>query len=294
MNARLALVLAGWSVIAAGCAHPSGWLAIAPAQARPNQHLLVTIPEGKYQVGAPNHLQNPRRKVHLKSFRIADAETTNEQFERFVKATGYVTDAEKRGYGLVSLEGMADWAWKEVNGADWRSPFGPEGPKAADLPKHPVTQISGADAEAYCKWIGGRLPTLEEWEVAARAGSSSRWPWGDTFDARKANTWNGASHEHNTREDGWVYTAPVRSYPPNAWGLYDVIGNVFEYCAGLPRGIMASDPSHLIAGRGGSWWCSDGTCNFFNLEDIGTMDRHGTLANQGFRIVFDKRARECF
>lgn len=269
------------------CATGSRPISVSPARPGPNEHQIVTIPSGIYKVGAPGNLRNPRRSTRLKSYRIADAETTNEQFGRFVNATGYLTDAEKRGYGLVSFEGMADWEWKEVKGANWRAPFGPGGPKADNQPNYPVTQISGADAEAYCNWLGGRLPTLDEWEVAARAGSMTRWPWGNTFDPRRANVWNGESHRHNTREDGWVYTSPVRSFPPNAWGLYDVIGNVFEYCSRLPRTISETDAGRLVAGRGGSWWCSASTCNFYNLEDIGTMDRHGTLANQGFRIVFD-------
>lgn len=272
-----------------GCAVPERQVVSGDENSGPNEYRLISVPTGDYWVGAVNHVVNPRRRVHLKGFRIADAETTNEQFARFVRATGYVSDAEKHGYGLVSKEGMIDWAWNQTPGASWRQPMGPDGPKAEDLPNHPVTQISGADAEAYCKWAGGRLPTLDEWEVAARAGSDTRWPWGDIFDPKLANVWNGENHLHNTREDGWVYTSPVRSYPPNAWGLYDVIGNVFEYCADLPQPHRASERARLVSGRGGSWWCSTNCCNFFNLDDIGTMDLHGTLANQGFRIVFDVR-----
>jgi len=270
-----------------GCASLQVERAIVPALPGPNQHRLVSIPAGTYLVGAVQYAVNPRRKLNLRSFRIADAETTNEQFARFAEATGYITDAERRGYGLVSSEGMLDWAWNEMKGASWRAPFGPDGLKAYALPNHPVTQISGADAEAYCKWIGGRLPTLDEWEVAARSGSITHWPWGDKFDSSRANVWNGTDHRHNTREDGWVYTAPVRSYAPNAWGLYDVVGNVFEYCADLPSHYRPKDAQRLICGRGGSWWCSASTCNYFNLDEIGTMDRHGSLANQGFRIVLD-------
>jgi formylglycine-generating enzyme len=284
---RRALGAVGLLALFAGCISRGPVGSLASAVSGPNHHRLIPIPSGTYRVGVTNNERNPLRHVRLKAFRISDAETTNEQFARFVEATGYVTDAEKRGYGLVATEGMLDWAWDELPEASWRRPMGSRGPGVGALTNHPVTQISGADAEAYCRWVGGRLPTLDEWEVAARAGAVTRWPWGDTFDAQRANVWNGESHQHNTREDGWVYTAPVRSFPPNAWGLYDVIGNVFEYCAGLPPGTSPAEPSALVSGRGGSWWCSARTCNFFNLEDIGTMDRHGTLSNQGFRVVFD-------
>ena len=246
------------------------------------------IPAGRYQVGADENHGNPRHEIELKHFWISDAETTNEQFSRFVRQTGYKTDAERRGYGMVALEGMLDWAWAETPGASWRWPNGKKGRSAASMPAHPVTQISGQDAEAYCRWVGGRLPTLDEWEVAARAGAKTRWPWGNEFLPDKANIWNGEAHRHNTRLDGWCYTSPVRSFPPNAWGLYDVIGNVFEYCSDLPANLPASESTRLIAGRGGSWWCSANTCNFYNLEDIGTMARDGSLSNQGFRVVFDR------
>jgi sulfatase modifying factor 1 len=277
----------GTVLVLAGCASPIASPEVGAARPGPNGHQLVSIPAGTYRVGVPGHLRNPRRTVHLQGYRVADAETTNEEFARFVEATGYITDAEKIGYGLVAREGMIDWAWTETKGATWRAPFGPEEPRTGELTNHPVTQISGADAEAYCRWIGGRLPTLEEWEVGARSGSTTRWPWGKKLDPHLANVWNGTNHLHNTREDGWIYTSPVRSFPPNAWGLYDVIGNVFEYCEGLPTIFRKGEEAKLIAGRGGSWWCSTGTCDFFNLVDIGAMDRHGSLANQGFRVVFD-------
>jgi sulfatase modifying factor 1 len=261
----------------------------AEKAAGPNGHLLVTVLAGKYQVGAAENVTNPAHRAVLKPYQIADAETTTAQFAKFVEATGYVTDAEKRGFGKTFHEGLADWKWTEEKGANWRRPFGPDRPKAAD--DHPVTQISGADALAYCKWVGGRLPTCDEWEVAARAGETGKWPWGKDWVAGKANVWNGKNHGAETKADGFTYTAPVRSYAPNAWGLYDVIGNVFEYCADLPEPYRGREKT-LVAGRGGSWWCSEGTCNFYNLVDIGRMDRRGSLANQGFRVVFDPKARK--
>jgi sulfatase modifying factor 1 len=263
-------------------------LAEAPPKVTgPNGHVLIIVPAGEYAVGGKGSQLNPARTVKLKSFAICEAETTNAQFAKFVAATGYVSDAEKRGFGKVSVEGMPDWAWEEVAGAHWRRPMGDKGKSWEDLREHPATQISGADAEAYCKWLGARLPSLNEWEAAARAGAKTRYPWGDEFDPKRANIWNGVSHLKNTREDGFVYTSPVKSFPPNAWGLYDVIGNVFEYCAGLPPDAKHGDEKRFVAGRGGSWWCSANTCHFYNLVDVGRMDRRGSLANQGFRIVMD-------
>ena len=258
-----------------------------PTKTGPNEHHLILVEAGSYRVGMPEYAPNPPRTVTLQAYWIAEAETTNAQFAAFVAATNYKTDAEKRGEGKVSLEGMADWAWTVIKGADWRNPFGPTGPKAKDQPNHPVTQISGADAEAYCKWAGYRLPTLDEWEVAARAGSTTLYPWGKQYDPKKANTWNGDSHRKNHLLDGYCYTSPVKQFPANAWGLYDVIGNVFEYCSGIPATLQrrSGQEKRLISGRGGSWWCSPGTCSYFNLRDIGTMDKHGPLANQGFRVV---------
>jgi sulfatase modifying factor 1 len=260
-----------------------------PQLTGPNAHRFVIVPTGTYQLGARNSTRNPPHESRVDTFAIATTETTNAQFAAFTKATGYVTDAEKNTHGKVSLEGMRDWAWELIKGADWRHPSGPGGPGWEELRDHPVTQISGADATAYCEWLGARLPTLDEWEIAARAGATTLYPWGGNYENRLANTWNGATHERNTREDGFVYTSPVKSFPPNAWGLYDVIGNVFEYCTGLTRDARPGDEVHMISGRGGSWWCSSGTCHFFNLVDIGRMDRHGTLSNQGFRVAIDPK-----
>jgi len=253
----------------------------------PNRHRLIAIPAGGYQLGSATHDLNKPHKLETKGFFISDAETTNAQFAEFVKATGYQTIAEKNGWSLASGEGDGEWEWKLVEGACWRHPFGPKGPAASQLPDHPVTQICGEDARAYCRWIGGRLPTLDEWEAAARAGKSTLYPWGNTFNAKLTNTWNGETHRHNTREDGFVLTAPVRSFPPNAWGLYDTIGNVFEYCEGHPPWMTQEAAERRICGRGGSWWCSEHGCNFHNLLSIGSMIKTASLPNQGFRVIFD-------
>jgi formylglycine-generating enzyme required for sulfatase activity len=241
---------------------------------------MVRVPAGIYEVGATGSDRNPRREVALRAFEIAETETTNAQFARFVAATGYVTDAERQGFAMVFEEGMLEWQWARTPGACWRRPFGDARFEAAAHPGHPVTQISGADAAAYCRWAGGRLPTAEEWEVAARAGVRTDYPWGGDLrpgGRAMANIWDGESHAKNAMSDGFLYLAPVKSFAANAWGLHDVVGNVFEYCDGAPE--------HLTFARGGSWWCSANTCSAYNLVDVGQMDRHGSFANQGFRLV---------
>ena len=110
---------------------------------------------------------------------------------------------------------------------------------------------------------------------------------GPEFDPQRANVWNGENHHKNTLEDGFRFTSPARSFPANALGLYDVIGNIFEYCSGFSATRSYGETNNLISGRGGSWWCSAGTCNSFNLVTIGAMDIHGSLCNQGFRIVVE-------
>ncbi len=263
-------------LLAAGCA--SG----------PPGHEFVRVAAGRYHVGAADSTRNPSRDVDAAAFEIATTETTNAQFAQFVEATGYVSDAERSGFGMVFEEGMIDWQWRQTPGACWRRPFGDERFAADSHTDYPVTQISAADAAAYCAWAGLRLPTVEEWEIAARAGAATRYPWGDDVmpgGRPTANFWQGKSHLKDETRDGFLYLAPVKSFPPNAWGLYDVIGNVFEYCAGGVEARSDEEASHYGTARGGSWWCSENACDFYNLVKIGQMDRHGSLANQGFRVA---------
>ena len=269
-----------WAVVAAVAS-------AAETEEGPRGHILVRVAAGEYELGSPDHKLNRTHRFKTPGFLISDAETTNAQFAAFVKATGYKTYAERAGWSLSGGEGSAEWEWKRTDGADWRHPSGPDGPSAEKTPDHPVTQISGEDARAYCRWAGGRLPSLDEWETAARAGSAAAYPWGGEFSVKASNVWNGASHLRNTREDGFVLTSPVRSFPPNAWGLHDVIGNVFEYCEGHPPWMTSGQAKTRVCGRGGSWWCSADSCDFFNLLDIGSMAKTGSLPNQGFRVVFE-------
>lgn len=256
-----------------------------------NGHEFVSIMAGEFRLGSEGHEKNPLRTVRLGAFSIAKTETTNAQFARFVAATGYVTDAERRGYGKTFREGLAEWEWETTEGACWRFPNGPDAGGIDGVDDHPVTQISWRDAVAYCEWAGGRLPTLDEWEAAAGAGADGRdaregaYPWEGAFDPARANIWNGAYHTRDTRLDGWLLTSPVASFPPTRSGLYDVIGNVFEFCADDITHLHPGAPTRLRAARGGSWWCSATSCNYFNLTDFGRMAEYASFSNHGFRMT---------
>lgn len=244
---------------------------------------FAAVPAGTYYVGKSGHIQNPRRSVALKAFEIAKTETTNEEFAAFVQATGYVTDAERMHNAMVFEPGLPEFRWIRDESANWRTPNGKTRGSIANKSRHPVTSISFCDAQAYCRWAGVRLPTVEEWEVASRAGSKSDYFFsGDPAGIGKyANIWHGKDHLKPDSSDGFMYTAPVASFAPNPWGLYDIYGNVFEFCSGKLRG----DGKNAAHARGGSWWCSKNSCCFFNSVDIGTVNIHASFSNQGFRVA---------
>lgn len=251
------------------------------SQAKDN---FVLIPKGQYSVGKKNYLLNPLRKVTVNRFFIAIYETTNRQFDAFVSATSYITDAERTHDALVFRPGLQEFRWINDTTAYWRFPNGKSCGGIEHKMNHPVTCISYDDILAYCKWAGVRLPSLDEWEIACRAGSETDYFFGN--DAGKigqyANIWHGKDHLLADSSDGYMYTAPVGSFKPNAWGLYDMYGNVFEFCSGK---IMNSESNTIAHARGGSWWCSKNACNFFNSYDIGRVNIHASFSNQGFRVV---------
>jgi formylglycine-generating enzyme required for sulfatase activity len=220
----------------------------------------------------------------VNSFSIAATETTNSQFLQFVVATGYLTDAEKFKDALVFAPGLEEFRWLEDSTACWRYPNGKSRGGITDKMNHPVTTISYTDIQAYCQWAEVRLPSFEEWEIASRAGAATTYCWGDDADSitRYANIWHGRDHLTADSTDGFMYTAPVASFQPNAWGLYDMYGNVFEFC----EGRLSSDGDKKLAhARGGSWWCSSNSCSFFNSVDIGRVHPNASFSNQGFRVV---------
>ena len=245
---------------------------------------FVMIPKGSYTVGKKGHSLNPWRRVKVDSFRIAVRETTNTQFAAFINATSYVTDAERKHDALVYKPGLGEFEWYNDTTAYWRFPNGKSRGGIEHKMDHPVTCISYSDILAYCQWARVRLPTLNEWEVACRAGTDTDFFFGNDTSLLKryANTWHGKDHLRPDSTDGYVYTSPTGSFAPNPWGLYDVYGNVFEFCTGK----LASPTRPTVAhARGGSWWCSPYTCHFFNSYDVGRVNMHASFSNQGFRIA---------
>lgn len=269
-NLFLALVLLVW-----GCS------------SAPPDSPWVTIPGGTYVLGAKNHYMNPRREAFIATFQINQYEVTNAEFAAFVEATGYVTVPERRRHANVFHPGLAEFRWESDSTAYWRFPNGIHRVGIEGKMDHPVTTIAFEDALAYCEWAKVRLPTLDEWEVACRGGKRDPFFWGQDIDSiyHYANVWHGRDHLVADTGDAWVLTAPVGSFPPNPFGLYDIYGNIFEFCANRPEAI--ADHTELACARGGSWWCSRSACNFFNSVDIGRVSRYAAFSNQGFRVARD-------
>ncbi len=200
-----------------------------------------------YPKGFPEDGEGPIREVTLEPFWIDATSVTNEQFAAFIKATGYVTEAERFGWSFVfhihlspkyadKLRAEAQvpglrW-WVAVPGAKWDRPFG-ERSSIKDIMDHPVVQVSWNDAVAYCRWAGKRLPTEAEWEYASRGGKEqSIYPWGDHLEPRgkhRCNVWQGDFPDQNSAADGYVGTCPVTAFSPNGYGLHNTSGNVWEW-----------------------------------------------------------------
>jgi sulfatase modifying factor 1 len=252
---------------------------------------FATIKAGTYHVGKHGRLENYPRKVSLKSFEIAKLDTTNDEFAAFVRATGYVTDAERLHNAMVFEPGLKEFEWIQDHSASWRFPNGKTRGDIKGKGNHPVTTISFHDATEYCKWAGVRLPTLDEWEVACRAGTKTDYFFGETPDliGKYANIWHGRNHLKADYSDGYMYTSPVGVFLPNPLGLYDMYGNVFQFCSGKLEGDKSPRRVHA---RGGSWWCSKNACCFFNSVDIGSVDIRASFSNQGFRVARDHPERK--
>jgi formylglycine-generating enzyme required for sulfatase activity len=307
------------------------------------------VPGGEFVMGTddPNSMANerPAHKVKVDGFFMDEHDVTNAEFRKFVEATKYVTTAEKpvdweemkkqvppgtpkpaeellKPGSLVftppgrevDLRNMANW-WTWTNGADWKHPQGPSS-NIDGKDDYPVVQVSWDDAVAYAKWAEKRLPTEAEWEFAARGGKEgTRFYWGNEFkpDGKyMCNIWTGRFPVKDTAEDGFAGTSPVKSFPPNGYGLYDMAGNVWNWCSDLyaddvhvreqsqglcenPTGPTKTFSAHNPLAiehvtKGGSFLCSDQYCESYRpTARRGTPPDTGS-GHVGFRCVKSSEA----
>jgi formylglycine-generating enzyme len=307
---------------------------------------MVMIPPANFIMGGNDELTRPdelpRHRVILDAFWMDETEVTNAQLREFVKQNEYVTTAEQKPdweelkkqlpegtpkpddsvlvpgslvfsppRGKVDLNNMYQW-WSWVPGANWKQPIGP-GSDIKGLDDHPVIHVSWYDANEYCKWAGKRLPTEAEWEWAARGGLDDKpYSWGEEHVEKgepKANTWQGAFPNNNTNKDGFMVTAPVKSFPPNKYGLYDIAGNVWEWVddwyrndyyemSNEPEGVKnppgpqdSFDPvepySKKKVQRGGSFLCNESYCSGYRVAFRQKASPDTALSHTGFRCVKD-------
>jgi formylglycine-generating enzyme required for sulfatase activity len=313
---------------------------------------MVWIEGGEFTMGsdAPDASQHerPSHRVRVDGFWIDETDVTNAQFREFVEATGYLTMAEKTrtaedllryarpGTPMPSKEDLVpgsvvfvppdhpvetkgpeaykQW-WKFVPGADWRHPQGADS-SIDGMDDHPVVHVSWFDAEAYAKWAGKRLPTEAEWEFAARGGlEGKKYVWGDEpfdEDHPQCNNFQGHFPDHNTAKDGYERTSPVRAFPPNGYGLYDMAGNVWQWTADwyLPEAYARTAGQGLLVNpqgpeqsfdprirppervhRGGSFLCCVGYCfNYRPSARMGCTPDSGA-SHIGFRCVKSAQMR---
>lgn len=259
----------------------------------------------------PGDGEGPARQITLGPFRIAKYAVTNRQFATFARATGYRTEAERYGWSFVfhlflpddfpDTRGVAatPW-WRQVYGADWAHPAGPQS-DVDELADHPVVHVSWNDAMAYCEWVGVRLPTEAEWEMAARGGLvSKRFAWGEEFQPQgrtMCNIFEGSFPVENTAQDGYIGTAPVDAFPANGFGLHNMAGNVWEWCRDWfhtdfhvdgprddPQGPPAGEAKVM---RGGSYLCHDSYCHRYRVAARSSNTADSSTGNLGFRVAAD-------
>jgi len=256
--------------------------------------IAVQVPSGTSLIGNDRAYpeEAPQRKITFEEFNIDSTEVTNGQFRAFVKDTSYVTDAEKTQAGFNVPGGAVFTApspsnpswWQFMEGASWRHPEGPES-TIIDRDFDPVVQVSLADAKAYAAWKDRRLPSDAEWEYAARGGSDSHYVWGIELNPdgkQKANTWQGVFPVTNSDADGYARRAPVGCFDKNAYGIYDMIGNVWEWTDTPYSGPLATT-QYII--KGGSFLCAENYCRRYRASALQPQDADLTTNHIGFRTV---------
>jgi len=283
----------------------------APGARRVAPH-AVAIPGGAGLIGTstpelPDDGEAPVRKTRVKPFLIGATTVTNAEFAQFVDATGYTTEAERFGWSFVFWKDVPDempatdgvsgveW-WRRVYGARWDRVDGRDAPD----PDHPAVHVSWSDARAYAAWVGGRLPSEAEWEHAARGGRGDvRFPWGDQEPDDTShfpcNIWQGRFPNQNDGTDGYLGTAPAASFAPNGYGLFNMVGNVWEWTADPYRvkSLRKSVRERLSRMRGykllkgGSFLCHRSYCYRYRIAARSGNSPDSTTSHQGFRIVWD-------
>ena len=286
------------------CLALAGCLCEPAGGPRPDGPEMRLIPAGEFLMGSRDSAQvvvqkgggepkfyereHPRHRVRIsRPFLLQATEVTNDQFAAFVAATGHRTDAERQGFGFIWQKG-----WVRMPGADWRHPQGAES-GIEGRGRHPVVQVSWRDAQAYCRWLGqtlGRacfLPSEAQWEYACRAGTTTPFTFGETITTDQANYFGGAPYAGGPKGVYRKDTTPAGSFPANAWGLQDMHGNVWEWCAdwfneGYYRVSPDLDPPGPASGeervvRGGAW--------NFPARGVRSARRYGRDPGQGYSLI---------
>ncbi|MBP1972945.1 formylglycine-generating enzyme required for sulfatase activity [Cohnella thailandensis] len=279
---------------------------------------MIKLDGGEFYMGTdtkegfPSDGEGPVRLIKVSPFYISPHAVTNEQFRRFVDATGYVTEAEKFGWSYVfhlfvseetkqqvnNVAQATPW-WYVVHGASWSKPEGPDS-NILERMDHPVVHVSWNDAQAYCRWTGQRLPSEAEWEYAARGGLDRKtYPWGDLLKQdgeHMCNIWQGKFPTKNNASDGYVGTAPVNAYKPNGYGLYNMAGNVWEWCEDwfspqyhsktASENPRFEQPTGRRSTRGGSYLCHRSYCNRYRVAARSSNTPDSSTGNMGFRVAY--------
>lgn len=255
---------------------------------------FITLASGSYVKGADPLYPEERPSIRLRveGFAIQAHEVTNDQFAAFVKATGYVTEAEKAATSDDPRAGSAVFTrdakgmngrWLLRKGATWRAPAGP-GSNITGKGRHPVVHVTLADARAYAKWAGGRLPSEEEWEYAASSGlpdPANRFSGAiDDKGVPRANHWQGVFPVKDEGKDGFSGTAPAGCFPADRNGVHDLIGNVWEWTD------SPVDDGHMII-KGGSWLCAANFCARYRPAARQPQENDFSSNHIGFRIIRD-------
>ncbi|MEP5154324.1 formylglycine-generating enzyme family protein [Planktotalea sp.] len=275
----------------------------------------IAIAGGKAMVGTKTPFltddgESPLRSKRVQPFKMMQTTVTNASFQAFVEETGYVTEAEQFGWSFVfhsdvpecigATQGVVgtEW-WRRVDGANWRQVHG-AGSQIPWDPDHPVTQVSWRDATAFAQWCGGRLPNEAEWEHAARGGLGDvPFPWGteepDDKDVFPCNIWQGDFPNNNKAADGWLHTAPAKSFEPNGYGLYNMVGNVWEWTSEPYRvKSLKKRVTQRLEGmrgfkllKGGSFLCHRSYCYRYRIAARSGNAPDSATPHQGFRVVWD-------